>query len=536
MGRYTLVAFIAVTVLCTSVSLVLLVVAGSVTADGDTFVSPGNTTYYVDSASGSDEHNGTSPEQAWRSLDRINSAVFSPGDKILLKADTRYTGRLRLQGSGASGRPITLGSYGDGAKPRIDAQGLYREALLLHNAEYWELTDLELTNQGTDPSDNRKGVYVYMQDFGTAHHIQLKRLYVHDVNGSNVKGLCKGIHCENEGKRVKTRFDGLLIEDCHLLRTDRDGIVLSSNDYWRRTNWHPNLNVVIRGNLLEDIGGDGIVPWACDGCVVEHNVLRGGRMRCDDFAAGIWPWSCDNTVIQFNEVSGMRGLKDGQGFDSDWNCRNTLFQFNYSHDNDGGFMLICDNGNAKAPGSVGNTGTVIRYNISQNDGLTRVFHIGGPATGTRIYGNTIYIGPEQDVDLFLNTSWHGWPGTTVVRNNIFYVAGTARYRCSDKLTEPDGTYVKTTGFGESKMTFESNVYFGKHIDPPADPKAIDADPMLTKPGTGGQGLDTLKGYQLREGSPCMGAGVPIEEPGTRDFWGHRIDEELAMNIGADQRR
>ena len=60
----------------------------------------------------------------------------------------------------------------------------------------------------------------------------------------------------------------------------------------------------------------------------------------------------------------MKGQKDGQAFDSDGFCRNTVFQYNYSHDNDGGFMLICGRENV---------GTTIRYNISQND-QTRLFH------------------------------------------------------------------------------------------------------------------------------------------------------------------
>ena len=28
---------------------------------------------------------------------------------------------------------------------------------------------------------------------------------------------------------------------------------------------------------------------ACDGALVEYNIVRGARTRCDDYAAGIWP-------------------------------------------------------------------------------------------------------------------------------------------------------------------------------------------------------------------------------------------------------
>jgi len=117
-----------------------------------------------------------------------------------------------------------------------------------------------------------------------------------------------GIYFESRGGRA-SHFEDLVIEGCHVVRTDRNGICQRSGSTAR------SLGVVIRGNLLEDIGGDGIKVWGSNGALVEHNVLRGGRTRCEDYAAGIWPWDSDDTVIQYNEVSGMKGTKDGQGFD-----------------------------------------------------------------------------------------------------------------------------------------------------------------------------------------------------------------------------
>ncbi|UCF52050.1 MAG: hypothetical protein JSV48_22540, partial [Bradyrhizobium sp.] len=107
----------------------------------------------------------------------------------------------------------------------------------------------------------------------------------------------------------------------------RNGI--NMRGYSNRRDWHPNLNVVIRGNLLEGIAGDGIVPIACDGALVERNRMRDcpRMLPAGEAAAGIWPWSSDNTVIQFNEVSDHKAPWDAQGFDSGWNCRNTLIQY-----------------------------------------------------------------------------------------------------------------------------------------------------------------------------------------------------------------
>ncbi len=488
--------------------------------------------YYIDSENGDDENKGTTPEKAWKTLERVDSTVFAPGDNILFKAGTYYSGRIKPQGSGTQNQPIVIDMYGDGAKPCVAAQGQFLEALLLYNVEYWEISNLEITNTGKEREPDRAGVRIVAENFGTAHHIYLRNLYVHNVNGSNVKkeGGGAGILWDNRGEEVKSRFDDLLIENCHLLRTDRDGIK-GRSAYWSREKWFPSLNVVIRGNLLEDIGGDGIVPLGCDGVLVEYNVLRGAHERANDYAAGIWPWSCDNATFQFNEVSGVKGTKDGQGFDSDYNCRNTLFQYNYSHDNEGGFMLICSDGGAKKEVNVGCIGTVIRYNISQNDNH-RSFHIGGPVKDTKIYNNVIYIGRELDVHIFLNSNWSGWANGTSVYNNIFYVEGTGRYSYGISRNE-DGTYNTESGFGgSSNNIFDYNVFYGNHIDKPQDEHAQSNDPMLINPGSGKTGRNTLDGYKLLEGSPCIDSGMEVPDNGGKDFWGNFVPYNDITDRGA----
>src|SRR5256886_10393543 len=142
----------------------------------------------------------------------------------------------------------------------------------------------------------------------------------------------------------------------------------------------------------------------------------------------------------------------------------TLFrsQSNYSHDNDGGFLLICNEGGHKPAESAGNTGTVVRYNISQND-RTRGINIAGPVKESLIYNNTIYVGPDHSVDLLLFSDWHGWSEGTSFYNNIFYVAGTARFSYGVSRTS-DGAYVTAHGFGESKDNlFDANDYYGVEV-------------------------------------------------------------------------
>jgi hypothetical protein len=475
-------------------------------------------TYYVDNDRGADENDGRQPQRAWRSLDPVNAMTFGPGDRLLFRAGTRYRGRLDLHGSGTEAKPIEVDVYGDGARPRIDAEGRFPEAVRLHNVQGWEIRGLEITNTGAERAPRRCGVSISLDNFGTARHIVLRDLYVHDVNSDNVKEQGgAGISWGAGGDKMRSRFDGLTIEKCHLVRTDRNGIV-GWNDHWPRDKWYPSLHVVIRNNLLEDIGGDGIVPIGCDGCVVEHNVLRGGRARAPDYAAGIWPWSCDNTVIQFNEVSGMVGTKDGQGFDADWNCRNTIIQYNYSHDNEGGFVLICNDGSQGVPYNAGNQRPVVRYNISQNDG-ERTFQISA-VQDALIYNNTIYVGEGREVAGIFFHDWGGWAENTLFANNIFYADGTMRW-----------------DLGGSRGTrFEHNAFYGHHENQPDDAGAITADPRLTQPGSGRDGRNTLGGYRLRGGSPCRGAGLALPDRGRRDFWGDPLPAKGPVDVGAYQGR
>jgi len=487
-----------------------------------THESNGDTTYYVDSNNGDDANSGTNTNTPWKTLKRVNQTEFAPGDMILFRSGCTWQGVLAPGGSGTEDAPIVIDRYGEGSKPVIAATDLDLAAVYLHNVEYWEINNLEVVNRGTVPGARRIGVFVTLRDFGTAHHIHLKDLYVHDVNGTNVKGAHGGgIMWDNktwgsDPENIKSRFDGLLIENCRLVRTDRQGI--QGSGYWIREEWYPSLNVVIRGNLLEDIGGDAITPIGCDGALVEYNVVRGCGTRCRDAAGGIWPWSCDNTVVQFNEVSGSMAPHDGEAFDSDWNCRNSVFQYNYSHDNPGGFINICNLSTTVMPTSIGNVGTVIRYNISQNDG-SEIFKICGLVKDTHIYNNTVYVGPDMDVHLIRNWNWEGRPEKVWFRNNIFYVDGKAGYFY-------DGN--------EEKHIFENNVFYGNHVEPPADPRAITADPMLVDPGSGGTGLDSLHGYALDDESPCIRAAMPLPNNGGRDFWGTPVPAKHSPDVGADQ--
>ncbi|AZQ64797.1 right-handed parallel beta-helix repeat-containing protein [Flammeovirga pectinis] len=403
------------------------------------------TNYYVDAANGNDKNEGTSKKKAWKSLWKVNQKVLQPGDAVLFAAGTSYNGQLKPQGSGTKEDVIKIDRYGKGEHPQINGKGKKEATLLLYNVEYFEVRNLKITNKGAERKGKRRGVIVRAEDFGDCHHIVLEGLEIFDVNGlfEKKKGGGSAILWQNMGNKVKTRFIDLQILNNFMHHCERNAI--NSKGYAKRTEWHPSLQVVIRGNLIENIPGDGIVPIATDGTLIEYNVIRKGidSMPVGDAAAGIWPWSSDNTVIQFNSVSDHRAKWDGQGYDSDYNCFNTTIQYNLSYNNWGGFILICNNGfSLGEPLNNGTVNTIVKYNLSINDGIrpykahnkryfAPTFHVTGPLENTDIHHNIVIIPnkeiPEMENDLIEFNDWgKKYPDKTIFEKNIVRNQTTAR--------------------------------------------------------------------------------------------------------------
>ncbi len=434
--------------------------------------------FYVDSAQGNDANAGTSRGRPWKTLEKINATDFHPGDRILLKAGSKWVGQLVLHNSGSAGHPIKIDRYGDGARPRIDGEGNVENVVQLQNVQQVELRNLELTNHG-DTEGVRRGVLIAAVDYGTAHHIVIGDLYIHDVNGTNKKKETGGILFRTMGSTKPSRFDDLLIERNIIWKVDRSAIGAQSNEF-ARSKWYPSHGVVIRDNYAEDIGGDGIVPWATDGALIEHNIVLHCNHRAGSYNAGIWQWSTDNSLFQLNEAAFTHTTLDGEGFDSDYNSRNTHFIYNYSHDNEGGFMLICTPVKRDEKENWGNTGTLIDYNISRND-HTRAINLQG-ADQTTVEHNAVYESAGDNVNIVQVTNWEGWSKDAVFRNNTFAAAGVGSYGHESKRIA-DGTYEITPGWGEaSGIRFEGNTYLGNQMNLPVDPQGK-VDATVPKPVT-----------------------------------------------------
>ncbi|OXS54755.1 hypothetical protein B1A99_25865 [Cohnella sp. CIP 111063] len=520
-------------------AIVALLAGALITAPAETAADAGlGTSYYVDSVGGNDDNAGTSPHTAWKTLESVNEvAAFQPGDRILLKAGSIWTGMLNPKGSGADGSPIVVDMYGTGNKPIINGAGIeYPDApLRLGNQSYWEIRNLEITNNDYEEG-YRAAVLVRSDNLQVNRHLVFSGLNIHDVRGDNHFGAGKstgGIIIDALGS-IGTRYDDVRVEGSTFTTVDRTGINIGWVDetlsgQTGSPNYH--TNIVVRNNTLSDIGGDGIMVMHAKAPLVEYNVSQSGNVRAslkspaDGFSVAMWPWSTDDAVFQFNEVYGEKWNEaqyrvyggfgeDGTAFDVDGFNFRSIHQYNYSHDNQGGFMMVCGNADVYSDTSI------IRYNISQNDG-DDLFDINGPNLNTYIYNNVFYTKEGMNVKPYHFRGNGGYSDNTQSYNNIFYNLGTG-----------DNVWGEATN-----VVFDYNAFYGHHsATEPNDPHKITADPMLVNPGSGTTGLDSLEGYKLLEGSPLIDAGMPIGQlggidNGGQDFWGHALYNG-APDIGA----
>ena len=429
--------------------------------DPDRFLEDrASATFYVDSANGSDKNEGTSPEKAFKSLSKVSSKYYQPGDRILFKSGCSFNGSVTIKGYGEANARVTVGSYGSGSKPKISARG---GTAVTVQCDYVTVENLEVTNP-----NGIKGIYIAPAHTGAVKGVVVQNNYVHDVqtSGTNFIYSCGGISAGTGGS-APTWYDGMLIQNNTVKNTARTGIYCSTSwadrygfgwgqsaDLYKNDNdgWYPYENLKISGNTVDSPQGDGILVIGGRNTVIERNVVYNAFSAKQTFqnqtaCAGLWTINTNNTVVQYNEVAYTRlpisqNGADGEGYDIDCAENGTVLQYNYSHNNEGGFLLMCDVEDGYKNVSKNH---VVRFNLSVNDATRKngqgVFMITNTRAKTDIYNNTIVAANDGRNLVF---TFGGKVMNMTFTNNILY--GNAK--------------IKAGGDGFENCKFENNLLAG----------------------------------------------------------------------------
>ena len=488
-------------------------------------------TYYVD-ATANEGNDGLSPDKAFKTLEEVNNTELKPGDQVLFKRDCIWNGGLVLKYSGTEEAPISYGVYGEGVQaPQIKGNGQVYATVYGADISFVEIRNLEVTNQ-SDQTKYLRGIFINSVN-EDVEGVKIQNCYVHDVDSMTEAPLginarygdvhwCGGIvvragsgaNTESTSILKDITVEGNRVENCSLTGITVGGIFPTE---------HKSKNVRVVDNYVKECYGDGIIMFNCDGGLIQGNVSdhNGASNRADLYFVGIWTIWSDNTLIQYNESFGQGISGDGQGFDIDGTCKNTILQYNYSHDNYGGFLLLIELNNGR---------TIVRYNVSQNDGgkfLKISFNSGltskGSFTQADIYNNTYFTNQTIENLIEFDSTPNMPDGRRllgVIKNNIF---------CFKGALTPD---VVANNEYYDYITFENNCWYGfsDMSLPMNEENQIVGDPKFSFAGSGSKGFDSLSGYKLLSNSPCLETGADVYNDGGLDFWGNKIGE--STNVGA----
>ncbi|MFE9062214.1 right-handed parallel beta-helix repeat-containing protein [Streptomyces violaceusniger] len=511
------------------------------------------TTYYVDSRSGDDGAPGTSAARAWRSLDRVGRTTFRAGDRILLKAGGSWKGQLWPKGSGEKNRPIVIDSYGSGPKPRIRGEGTVDDAVRLFNQEYWEIRDLDVSNDapatGT-PGENLRdlrGIHVSGDSARRLDHFLIDGVDVHDVTGEvnwisgDVSGNAPGVRFKTGWDRSKhtggivfdttvpditappsaatvlhdirvqnstvrdTSFAGIVVKQYTGDAKDANGAPVAVPTGWgTRTSaadtvFTPHTDITIRNNFISQGG----TPYGCNamyltnvrGAVVDHNVVDQAG------TSGIEAYYADDVVIQRNEVyrtEQKAGGADSNGIDADKGTTRVRIQYNFVHDNGDG-ILLCQF-------SFGDV--VVRYNILSGNSRYPLYLHSDRAASAEVYNNTVHNPASRYLV-------YGYGSSLNARYDLHDNAFSSAVADASLTTSPT-------------IRYANNFYGGAPLPvPAADTTARTGDPLFVNPavsgpyGTADSGprLRTALGFAPRPGSPLIGTGTVVPDNGGRDYRG-----------------
>ncbi len=515
-------------------------------------------TYYVDATGGNDSADGKSPETAWKSVWKLQTSTFNPGDTILFKRGETWNGRLDFFHSGQEGQPITLGAYGEGDMPTLRSgyespksdwtdlgDGRYSITYASYISVTFAIEDDNLIPHATSAAltdgnwywdDLAKTLY-YKPTSGTLqdHRVYRCNQWVLDISNQsyiNISDLRITL-CSNGiwGRTTTAAMTNISITNCEFSKSaygvsfnaingyDNSDITISDNTF-------RNHKVSISFSANNGAGRH-------NNCTIANNTLTDsgftvGDERWDEFAGpdydGIGTQNLNDSVISGNTL--INGCPTG-GFlvwvQADSQAKGNTITYNYLKN------LI---GPGITYGSSFSTtgGTTIAYNIVIGCGQAEYTYgngIGGLRLNkdqspiTTVYNNLL-IGNDINIYLFGGTDFY------TLKNNISYNPVKHHVRRDGLIGSnvldyncyyPDSaTALNLNGVNHTLATWKTATS--------QDANSFADDPLFVSAAVGD--------YHLQAGSPCIDAGTDVGL--TRDHAGSAVPAGTAPDVGAYEKQ
>ncbi|HPC94413.1 MAG TPA: right-handed parallel beta-helix repeat-containing protein [Sedimentisphaerales bacterium] len=499
--------------------------------DGEIEVAQDSRMYYVNAQRGDDSNPGTDRNRPWRSIARVNTMDFAPGDQVLFAGGQTFAGTLRFEheDSGTRERPVRIGSFGGG---RATIYGGTGAGLQLIECAYVTVSELAFVGCGRKNDNDGNGM-----ELDRTEHVELDSL---DVSGFRLSGVVVLGGRNIRITRVDAHDNGFAG-----ISTSRDADGARTKDLYIG-------HCIARNNPgdpqnLTNHSGNGIVVGGLDRGLLEYCLAfdNGWDMpRQGNGPVGIWGWDCDRLTIQHcisHDNKTAPGAFDGGGFDLDGGATRSILQYNLSYHNHGCGYLLC-----QYPGARPWKDNVCRYNISINDGLTN--HFSGiyfwagdqGISDAQVYNNVVVN------DRYVICSTHDIEGL-VFRNNILQAGQAAVVGPLRRAIFENNLYhissERGVVFQNGDQTFQGladwaratgkEMLDGRLIGFAGDPKLVLPENLSELP-TDPQQLQAMPFFRLQPGSPCIGSGMVVADNGAQDFFGNPVPASSRPSLGVHE--
>jgi hypothetical protein len=426
------------------------------------------TDYYVDATGGNDNNDGLSPSNAWKTIAKVNSETFQPGDSILFKRGEVWREQLTVPSSGNSTHPITFGAYGNGEKPILmgseQLTGWTDEGGNVYSTVFdswdgysgtigiWETDWTGYKNyvwKGTSKDDIDGSGQVAFDDLTNTIYIRCSD--DGDPSTHVIEAAKKGVNYYEDFAIWVNNKDYIVLDGLHTQYTDRSGICLEYSTHITVKNC--TVEHLIRNGAIQLNNADNCMIGGAEG---EGNSVSFSR------TVGVYLHESDDNLISWNNITYQ--WEDGCGLShSGTNCDSNIFEHNeISYPGEDGFDV--DHA----------VNTKIRYNYIHHVGQDRygygVFLNGRGATekDNHVYGNLIVDPNRHGIVIFSRNSHvyyniidgYGSDGdgfgivvfpncqTGYVYNNIII----------DNLATPGGRGCLAFSEGESGLVVKNNIF------------------------------------------------------------------------------
>ncbi len=399
-------------------------------------------TYYVDATNGNDSNSGVSMSSPWKTINKVNSQKFLPGDFILFKRGETFNSSngIIVSNSGKLGKPITFSAYGIGTKPIIQSNG-YGIQLAYNNYNYITIEYLHFVGNST-----HMGI-LFANTYGIIiQYCEINGFYSGALAGAARNAIVRynkfDHNYPDHGIYLSGLCDSVIIENNEFAYNEAAGIHFNSD-----VSGNTVTNCIVRYNTIHNNVGAGIANTALNNSEIYYNVFynNGGYSlqidsRTDGSQGGSLVYSNDNKIYNNTFINNATFVNNGSTITP-------------------GVELVITHYNAR---------NEVRNNIFFNSiSNNQLIGVGVPSDSNNIFSNNLYYHP-----LYERVFGIGPPKMVYYADWVSYTGDSASINSKNpSFQDPQNLNFKIKS---SSPAIKAGTYVGLKRD-------IDYDPVPAKP-------------------------------------------------------